>query len=304
MEPSRMEWGDIRVFLQVARAGQMASASRSLALDHSTISRRIARLEENMGVALFHRVGRRLSLTKEGAKLLCAAERLESIMIRDVLSLGEGSQGICGRVRIGTSEGFGAHYLAPRIPKLIDTFPGLEVEVVALPKAYSLAMREVDLLITMDRPATGDIIFKELSSYSLAVYASAGYFRTKERPNSIGDLRNHCWCGYIDELLFTSELDMLKFGDIVINPLCRTTSVTAQLQAVKSGSAIAMLPRYMGDLQPGFEIVLPKDIDLERTYWIAVHHDLANSPRVRAVMQEVERWVHEDRALFLPNRHR
>jgi len=299
-----MEWGDIRVFLQVARAGQMAGASRTLGLDHTTISRRIARLEKNMGVALFDRAGRRLTLTEEGAKLVCAAERLEAIIIRDILSLGESGQEISGRVRIGTSEGFGAHYLAPRIPRLVESFPGLEVELVALPKAYSLGMREVDLVITMDRPDAGDVCFKELSTYSLAVYASAEYFRTREHPESIEDLRNHCWCGYITELLFTSELDMLTFGGIVINPSYRTTSVTAQLQAVKSGSAIAILPCYMGDRHPEFEMVLPNEIGLKRTYWIAVHRDLVHSPRVSAVKRQIERWVHEDQLLFLPQRQR
>ena len=165
MEPQqKIEWGDLRVFLQVARAGQMAVASRSLALDHSTISRGIACLEEHMGVSLFDRAGRRLNLTDEGAKLLAAAEKLESIIIRDVLSLGESHQEICGRVRIGTSEGFGAHYLASRIPKLVDTFPGLEVEPIAIPKCYSLGMREADLVITMERPKRGDIHFKKLSA--------------------------------------------------------------------------------------------------------------------------------------------
>ena len=104
----------IRAFLQVARARQMAGASRALGLDHSTISRRISRLEERTGVPLFDRAGRRVSLTEEGARLLAAAEKLESIIIRDVLSLGESRQDISGRVRIGTSEGFGAHYLVVR----------------------------------------------------------------------------------------------------------------------------------------------------------------------------------------------
>src|ERR1700743_1292337 len=100
-----MEWGDIRVFLKVARAGQMAGASRTLGLDHSTISRRIARLEEKMGASLFDRAGPGLMLTQQGTNLCCAAEKLESIIIRDVLSLGESRQEISGRVRIGTSEG-------------------------------------------------------------------------------------------------------------------------------------------------------------------------------------------------------
>lgn len=126
-----MEWGDIRVFLQVARTGQMAGATKALGLDHLTISRRIARLQEQTGVPLFDRAGRRLSLAEAGARLLAAGERVESIIVRDIVSLGESRQEIGGRVRIGTSEGFGAHYLAKRLPTMVAAYPGLEIDLVA-----------------------------------------------------------------------------------------------------------------------------------------------------------------------------
>jgi DNA-binding transcriptional LysR family regulator len=295
-----MEWGDIRVFLHVARAGQMAGASRALGMDHSTVSRRIARLEEKLGLPLFERAGRRLRLTDEGSKLLAMAEGLEAIIIRDVLSLGESRQAIAGRVRIGTSEGFGAHYLAPRLPALMQKHPGLEIELLAIPRTYSLGMRDVDIAITMDRPRNGDIVFKKLSDCSLAIYASSSYFRDRMRPASVDALRDHAWCGYINELLFTEELDMLTFGQLRIDPAYRTTSVTAQLGAVKAGSVIAVLPRYMADGHPDLEIVLPGAVHLRRTYWLSVHGDLAGSPRIRAVITQLETWVRQDRALLSP----
>lgn len=297
-----MEWGDLRVFLQVARAGQIAGASRSLELNHSTISRRIARLEERMGVLLFDRAGRRLHLTDAGARLLAAAEKLESLIIRDVLSLGEAKPDITGRVRIGTSEGFGAHYLAPQLPRFTAAYPGLEIELLALPRTYSLGMREADLAITMDRPQSGDIRFKKLSGYALAVYASSRYLDRRGRPDKVEALRDHDWCGYINDLLFTDELDMMSFGDVSITPAFRTTSVTAQLEAVKSGDLMSILPCYMADPEGDLERVLPQEISLERTYWLSVHGDLATSPRVRAVMAEIENWVQRDRQLFLPER--
>jgi DNA-binding transcriptional LysR family regulator len=296
-----MEWGDIRVFLQVARAGQMAGASRSLGLDHSTISRRIARLEEHTGVPLFERAGRRIALTEEGAKLLAAAEKLESIILRDVMSLGESRQEIAGRVRIGTSEGFGAHYLAKRLPIMMVAYPGLEIELVALPRNFSLGMREVDLAITMDRPDTGDIRFKKLTSYTLGIYAAPSYFKNRARPSSIADLSGHAWCGYIMDLLFTPALDLLNFGPQTITPCYRTTSVTAQMEAVTEGSVIAVLPCYMASQRGGLERLLPKEVGIERSYWISVHGDLAHSPRVRTLMQQIEHRVHLDRSLFLPN---
>jgi DNA-binding transcriptional LysR family regulator len=295
-----MEWGDIRIFLQVARAGQMAGASKALGIDHSTISRRIARLEEQTGVPLFDRAGRRLKLTEEGAKLLAAGEKVESIIIRDIMSLGESHQEISGRVRIGTSEGFGAHYLAKRLPLMVAAYPDLEIELVALPRTYSLAMREVDIAITMDRPDTGDIRLKKLTPYALGIYAAPAYLSERPRPASIDDLPDHRWCGYIMDLLFTSELDLLTFEGQVITPWYRTTSVSAQLEAVVGGSAIAVLPCYMAEQRGGLERLLPDQVNIERSYWISVHGDLAKSPRIHTLMQQIERHVHLDRPLFLP----
>jgi DNA-binding transcriptional LysR family regulator len=295
-----MEWSDLRIFLQVARAGQMAGASKALGLDQSTTSRRIARLEEQTGVSLFERAGRRLTITQQGAKLLEAATRLESIIIRDVMSLADAQREIGGRVRIGTSEGFGAHYLAQRLPIIMEDYPELEIELVALPRNYSLGMREVDLAITMDRPETGDVRYKKLTSYSLGLYAEQGYFDQRARPQSIDDVASETWCGYIKDLLFTSELDLMTFESRAITPRFRTTSVTVQLQAVMAGACLSILPCYLASDHIGLERILPSSINLQRTYWIAVHSDLAESPRVRLLMQQIEQAVTRDRALFSP----
>lgn len=295
-----MEWSDIRIFLQVARLGQMASASPLLGLDHSTISRRIVRLEESMGVPLFDRAGRRLSLTASGERLLAAAEQLESIIIRDVLSLGEAQEEVAGRVRIGSSEGFGSHYLASRLPVILERHPGLEVELVAVQRSYSLGTREVDIVIGPNRPASGDLRLRKLTTAGVSIYAAPDYFAGRPPPQSIADMKGDLWCGYIEELLFTEVLDMMTFDDTVIVPRYRTTSVTAQLAAVLGGRALAVLPIYMAHRVSGLVPVLSDQLKIELTYWMSVHNDLARSPRVRAVMDGIEALVQADRELFVP----
>ena len=293
-----MEWSDIRIFLQVARSGQMAVASRLLNIDHSTISRRIARLEETTGVALFDRAGRRLRLTAEGAKLLSAAEGMEAIVIRDVLSLRESRENISGKVRIGTSEGFGSHYLATRLPAILSDHPGLELELVALHRRYSLGMREVDIVISMDRPEGGDVRFKKLCETSLGIYVTRDYFTGRPIPSRVDDLKDDLWCGYIEELLFTEVLDMMTFGNTTIVPRYRTTSVTAQLGAALSGAALAVLPTFMAQAHPTLVAVPLEGVSIQLTYWMSVHSDLARSPRVRAVMDAIDRIVQADRDLL------
>ena len=294
-----MEWSDIRIFLQVAREGTMIGATNVLRLDHSTISRRISRLEREAGVILFERAGRRLSLTAEGNKLKASAEKLESIILREILSLSGERDRIEGPVRIGTTEEFGAHYLAPRLCALTSAHPGLEIELVALPRSFSLAAREVDLVICLDRPVTGDVRYKKLTDLEFGVYGSPAYFELRDRPASRDDLSGETWCGYIRELLFTPELEMLP-GVAEESMRYRTTSMTAQLGAVLGGYALAALPCFVADATPPLERVLAQEAVFERTYWLAVHKDLAGYPRVRALMSAIEALVARDRALFRP----
>ena len=296
-----MEWSDIRIFLHVVREGTMVAATGALRMDHSTISRRIARLEREAGFQLFERAGRRLALTEEGQKLAASAEKLESIILREILSLSEERDRIVGPVRIGTTEEFGAHYLAPRLFDLTANHPGLEVELVALPRAFSLGTREVDVVISLDRPETGDVRFKKLIGVEFGVYGSSAYFGERPRPVALEQLAEETWCGYIKELLFTAELDVIPRAGDAISIRYRTTSVTAQLGAALGGYALAALPCFVAEAQPALERLLPLQAAFERTYWISVHEDLAHYPRVRALMTAIEAQVLRDRALFRPS---
>ena len=296
-----MEWSDIRIFLQVVREGTMVGATGALRMDHSTISRRIARLERGAGVQLFERAGRRLALTDEGEKLAVSAQKLESIILSEVLSLSGQRDRIVGPVRIGTTEEFGAHYLAQRLCGLTAEHPGLEIELVALPRAFSLGTREVDLVITPDRPTTGDVRFKKLVGLEFGIYGSVDYFDGRPRPASVGQLARETWCGYIRELLFSPELDVIPHASDEISVKYRTTSVTVQLGAALGGYALAALPCFVAAAHPELERLLPLEATFERTYWMAVHEDLANHPRVRALMAAIEAQVARDRTLFRPS---
>ncbi len=295
-----MEWSDIRVFLLVARTGTMASATTALRLDHSTISRRISRLEREAGLQLFDRAGKRLALTAEGAKLVAAAEKLESIIIKEVHNLAGDRARIAGAVRVGTTEEFGAHYLAPRLAALTAAYPDLEIELVVLPRAFSLATREVDVVVALDRPAAGEVRFKKLTDIEFGLYGSPAYFAGRDRPTQVDDLSLETWCGYIKELLFTAELNLLPAA---LDETCvryRTTSVTVQLGAALGGYALAALPCFVAAAYPALERILPGDAAFERSYWLAVHQDQARHPRVRALMGAIEAQVDRDRALFKP----
>ncbi|MFG1318219.1 LysR family transcriptional regulator [Xanthobacter autotrophicus] len=295
-----MDWDDLRIFLQLARTGRMAGAGRALGLDDTTVGRRVARLEKEVGAPLVARAGRRTVITEQGQKLAQAAEEMESIVLRKIVGLGEAGMQVAGRVRIGAPEGLGVGYLASRLAALSAENPKLETELVALPRAYSLASREVDIAITLDRPIAGQLSVKKLTDYTLELYGTQAYFDRKGRPGTAAELQGHVFAGYIPELLFTRALDFstLEAG-VEVTPVIRSTSVIAQVNAVVSGAALGVLPAFLAAAHPELQVLLDRVFRLTRSYWVSVHDDLKHLNRVRAVLEAITTTIRADRAIFM-----
>lgn len=295
-----MDWDDLRIFLQVTRSGRMSEAGRLLGVDHSTVGRRVARLEHAIGVPLVERAGRRTAVTEHGRRLAEITEELESVILRDITGLAEAEAAVKGRVRVGAPEGLGAGYLGKRLFQLSAAYPHLEIELVALPRTYSLASREVDIAITLDRPMAGQVAAQKLTDYTLDLYGSDVYFQRMGRPRSLQDLKKHVFVGYIPELLFTQQLNFVDLGDgVAVVPTIRTTSVIAQVDAVESGAAIGVLPRYLARGRAGLRILLGDKFQLQRSYWMSVHEDVRRLRRVRIALEGLAAAVRADRRAFL-----
>lgn len=295
-----MDWDDLRIFLQLSRSRQMAGAGKALGVDDTTVGRRVARLEAALGTPLIARAGRRTVITEQGEALAAAAEEIESIVLRKIVGLGEDQLAVAGRVRVGAPEGLGVGYLARCLAALSADNERLETELVALPRSYSLASREVDIAITLDRPAAGQVRVQKLTDYTLDLYGAPAYLARRGRPASLADLPGHVFAGYIPELLFTKALDFTKGEDAVaVTPLIRSTSVIAQLNAVLSGAALGVLPSFLAAGHDALECLLPDQVHLRRSYWISVHDDVRHLRRIKAVMEAITQVVRADRAIFI-----
>jgi DNA-binding transcriptional LysR family regulator len=295
-----MDWDDLRIFLQLVRSGQMSSAAKTLGVDDSTVARRVASLERSSELTLIERAGRRTVITEQGRRLAETIEELESLILRKVTGLAEEAALVAGRVRVGAPEGFGVGYLSARLAMLSSLHPGLEIELVASPRTYSLAAREVDVAITLDRPTAGQIASRKLTDYTLDLYGSETYLRRHGRPRSLSDLSEHVFAGYIPELLFTNELNFVRLEEgVEVLPLIRSTSVMVQLNAVDCGAAIGVLPTFLARSKERLKVLLGDRIRLTRSYWISVHEDVRRLHRIRVVLEAVASEVRRDRRLFI-----
>lgn len=160
-----MDWDDLRVFLAVARGESLSVAGRALKLDPATVGRRIARLELALGGRLFAKSPQGYALTDEGQRLLDHAVRAEQAVAGAVGALRDGAGGLTGTIRIGAPDGC-ANYLLPQVLAAIcDANPGLEVQIVALPRVFNLSKREADMAIAVSRPTAGRLIVQKVTDY-------------------------------------------------------------------------------------------------------------------------------------------
>lgn len=293
-----MNWDDLRIFLHVARSGSVSASARSLELDHSTISKRISKLEKDMEIRLFERAGRRLRITQTGIRLQQAAQTMESVVLQKVTALRPDIDEVAGRVRIGAPEGLGAGYLGSRLAQIASQYPLLDLELVALPQNYSLASREVDIAITLDMPRDGNLFTRKLTDYRLRLYGTEEYRDQYGWPQTLKELSQHKLCSYIIDLLHTKELNYLYFDNQPMNSFMRSTSIIAQKQMVLSGKVIGILPRFLAAKDSRLIEIMSEAVNLTRSYWAVVHEDLRHMMRIRTVHGLLYQLIREDTELF------
>lgn len=296
---SRFDWDDLRFFLAVARAGRLTVAARRLGADHATVSRRITALETALKAKLFERRPQGYALTDQGERLLAKAEAMETEALSASSEIGGADLALSGAVRIGAPDGFATMFLAPRLTKLSAAYPELEIQLIAMPRLLSLSKREADIAITLNPPKEGKIVARKLVDSTLGLFASPDYLKSAPPVRTREDLFDHRIVGYIDDLIYTPELDYLD--DIVkgLRAHVQSSSVVAQMNAAVAGAGIAVIHHFMAHDEPRLVPVLPDEVRLSRSFWLIVHSDLKDVARVRATVDFLVREAKASRPLFV-----
>lgn len=292
-----MNWDDVRLFLSVARSGQFLSAAIKLGVNHATLSRRVSALEAAIGTQLFLRSTNGCELTEEGQRLLASAERMETEMLNAQANLGRVDTAVAGTVRIGAPDGLGVSFLAPRLGRLTARYPDLKIQLVPVPRSFSLSQREADIAITIERPEQGRLMFSKLTDYSLGLYASANYLADYGTPDDVEALKRHRRIGYVEDLIFSPSLNFT--GEIMRDwdAAFEISSATGQTEAVRSGAGIGILHNYIAGQYPELIRIIPH-LTISRSYWTAYHESARQLVRVRTVVNFLQELVAEERRIF------
>ena len=284
-----MDWDDLRVFLAVVRDEGLSRAGRRLAMDTSTVGRRIARLELVLGHALFVKSPQGYTLTTEGTRLLPHAEAAEQALTGASESLGQAGE-LTGQLRIGAPDGC-ANYLLPQVAaKLCDAHPGLEIQIVALPRVFNLSKREADFAIAVSRPESGRLVVQRLCDYHLHLAAGQDYLAAHGPVATLADLRGLRLIGYIPDMIFDRELDYLAplLDRSGAEPARLTSnSVSVQMQAIRAGAGVGIVHDFAIPFTPGVRPLLPDQFSLKRSFWMIRHADDRRSERLNLLAEEI-----------------
>ena len=292
------EWTDLRFFLELARAGTLSGASRRLEVEHTTVARRIDRLESQLGTTLFDRSREGYELTDMGQALLPHAEAMEGAALAAAEQLGGAEVAAHGVVRLGVPEVFGVKVVAPLVARLLGQHPDLSIDLLALPSFANLANREADLGVMLDAPTTGRYMVTRLASFRFYLYASPTYLARHRPIHEQADLAHHDFVDYVQDRLASRELSYLN--ELGFKPRRRIccSGMTAQLEAAALGMGLMMAPPYAvpddGRLVP----VLP-GFFAERSFWLAAPTDLYRLRRVKVVWNMLREYADSQPSLFV-----
>ncbi len=285
MTLSAAKWDDLRVFLEVARQGSVHAAARRLRLDHSTVCRRIGRLESLLAVKLFDRSRKGIAVRHEAQGLLKHIEQMDrhAGSLEDAVS--RGATDTSQVVRIATMEGIASGYLARCLPALAQFGQNIKIELVSIPQAVDLNRKEADIFLSFFDPDTRGLKSSFFGKFSLFLYCSKDYLRQHGMPKNRENLDRHVFVGYIDDLLAINAVRWLD--EVVTAPMMsfHSNSIIAQCNAAVAGQGIALLPTFVAIGVSGLQRILADEVCVQREVWVSVRSEQSHLSRIKSVIQ-------------------
>jgi DNA-binding transcriptional LysR family regulator len=291
LQKSALKWDDLRLFLAVARHGRLVSAGRATGLDPATLGRRIGALEAALDARLFERSPHGYTPTETGRALFDHAETVESTIEAAEAELRGGGDRLKGTVRIGAPDGFANYLLIDACDALSRANPDLQVQVVALPRMFSLSKREADLAISVSPPSAGRLTVRKIADYRLHLYASRELALRLGSLSGIADLQEVRGIGYVSDMIFDRELDYYALLGRQSEPALTSNSLIMQLRWCLRGAGVCILPDFVAREHSEIVAILEGAISLRRSFYLVRHQDDARVVRINRLAEAVVEHV-------------
>lgn len=293
----RMNWNDIRLFLELARSENIREAADRCGVSYSTVSRRIDAFERQLSVRLFDRLPSGFVLTATGEQLLGVAEAIEEQVLEADRRVFGQETALAGRIKLSMVDALATDLLMPELAEFADKYPEIELELDIGYGTADLTRRETDLALRFAGNPPEDLIGRKLVSCATAPYATLDYI---DLHNLTATPTGGRWIGY---RVGSATPEWLRNSPFATLPLHgQILSFNVQKQACKSGMGIAMLPCFMADPDPALQRIGPVRSSPRFDLWLLKHADMRTNARMRVLSDFLARRIKRNRALLTGSR--
>jgi len=271
------DWNRARAVVATAETGSLSAAARALGLTQPTVGRQVTALEEELGVMLFTRAGKRMELTDAGLRLIDPLRQMAEAAHATALAATGQAQGIAGTVTITASHLYASELLPPIIARIRAEAPALQIQVVATNALRDLMRREADIAVRHVRPDQPDLTARKVAEHDAALYATPALLRE-------GPLESLPFIGY--DLADTYRGMLAERGITLAPEAFALLSEDSHMQRAlaRAGLGVAALPIWCGDPDPVLTRAQPGAPPLVTfPVWLVAHRELHSSRRVRLV---------------------
>lgn len=282
------DWDDLRHFLAVARAGSTLGAARSLGVNQTTCSRRVAALEAAIGTRLFERRQAGYRLTEAGTRLLAHAERVEHEVRALEAALEAERRMLSGRLRATTNESIANAVLTPFLARFREAYPRIRVAVTISDRALELARGEADVALRAGRqPEAVGVAVRRICHLPWTIYCARDYATRHGAPTSRADIAGHAVIGGEGNVAEIAGVRWLEEAAPGVEVVSRSGSLTNMTAAAIAGLGLAALPCMIGDREPALQRCFPPVPGIGGDLWLVVREEAREVPHVRAFLDSL-----------------
>jgi len=282
--PAPLAWSDLQYFAAVARNGSIAAAARALAVNHSTVLRRLASLEDGLGVRLFDRLPGGYALTTAGNELQERLAGVDEQLDAAQRGLAGRDAAVTGTVRVTTTDTLLHGLLMPVLARFHAAHPAVQVQVAINNDFASLTRREADVALRGSNKPPANLVGRRVGDIRTALYASRAYLKSLGRRD---DAEHERWIGLDDSLGHLEQARWLRRHVAPERVVLRVDSLVGMVDAVAHGIGVAMLLCPLADARSELVQLAPPEPAFDTQIWILTHPDLRQVARVRAFTQFV-----------------
>lgn len=280
-----MDWNDLRYFLAVADHGSTLAAGRALRVSQTTVARRIAALEESLGLLLFEKRQAGYTLTPAGEELIARARQVEAATEGFAEASAALARDTSGVVRITTQEIFANTLLGPILRELHELHPDIVIEIDTRQELLDLGEGEADIGLRStagEQPA--GVVGRSLCIDDWTLYCSRDYAERHGVPRTRDELKKHSIIGGGGGKLWLHYEAWLRALGLEGQVAMHHATSTGLLSAIRSGFGIAVLPCIVADAEPDLIQCVPPRDGHSRSLWLLTHERVRHTPRVRLVI--------------------